>query len=51
MQATRYLITHSRPFLLPGSQLIGWGMIQTGQRLTIGADGNTIPISVGTAAE
>jgi len=26
-------------------------MIQTGQRLTIGADGNTIPISVGTAAE
>ena len=31
-------------------QLIGWGMIQTGTRLTIGADGNTVPISVGGAA-
>jgi len=26
-------------------------MIQTGTRLTIGADGNTVPITVGSAAE
>ena len=35
----------------PTAQLIGWGMIQTGTRLTIGADGNTVPITVGSAAE
>ena len=40
-----------RPSAHPAAQLIGWGMIQTGTRLTIGADGNTVPITVGSAAE